>query len=198
MNPSKRYVFSLYCTNRSSLQQSGKRESDFIANYPSLANIITVSTTATQLTVQIPLLLPKTQNLLLGPTPGMGSLSERLHAEGVSKDSAAHIANARRSGTNAHYKSVCRKWHSWCYQRQIDPIKCSVNKVLQFLTECYNMGYEHSTIAGVRSAISAYHDPINGIPIGKESRISALLAGVFNIRPPQPRMSRKSLTSLQL
>ena len=49
------------------------------------------------------------------------------------------------------------------------------------------MGYEHSTIAGFRSAISAYHDPINGIPIEKESRISDLLAGVYNIRPPQTR-----------
>ena len=49
------------------------------------------------------------------------------------------------------------------------------------------MGYEHSTIAGFRSAISAYHDHINGIPIEKESRISDLLAGVYNIRPPQPR-----------
>ena len=49
------------------------------------------------------------------------------------------------------------------------------------------MGYEHSTIAGFRSAIPAYHDPINGIPIGKKWRISTLLAGVYNNRPPQPR-----------
>ena len=47
------------------------------------------------------------------------------------------------------------------------------------------MGYEHSTIAGFSSAISAYHDPIKGIPIGKELWITALLAGVY-IRPPQP------------
>ena len=79
------------------------------------------------------------------------------------------------------------KLHSWCSQRQVDLIKCSVNRILRFLTKCFNMGYEHSTIAGFRSAISAYHDPINGIPIGKELRISALLAGVYNIRPPQPR-----------
>ena len=49
------------------------------------------------------------------------------------------------------------------------------------------MGYGHSTIARFKTAISAYHDPINGIPIGKESWISALLAGVYNIRPLQPR-----------
>ena len=114
----------------------------------------------------------------------MDSLRERLNAE-VSEESAALIINARRSGTNAHYESAWCKWHSWCYQRQVDPIKCSVNKILQFLTECFNMGYEHSTIAGFSSAISAYHDPIKGIPIGKELGISALLADVY-IRPPQP------------
>ena len=114
----------------------------------------------------------------------MDSLRERLHA-GVSEESAALIINARRSGTNAHYESAWCKWHSWCSQRQVDPIKCSVNKILQFLTECFNMGYEHSTIAGFSSAISAYHDPIMGIPIGKELWISALLVGVY-IRPPQP------------
>ena len=49
------------------------------------------------------------------------------------------------------------------------------------------MGYGHSTIARFKSAISAYQDSINGIPIGKESWISALLAGVYNIRPLQPK-----------
>ena len=49
------------------------------------------------------------------------------------------------------------------------------------------MPYEHSTIAGFRSALSAFHDPINGIQVGKELRISALLAGVYNIRTSQPR-----------
>ena len=114
----------------------------------------------------------------------MDSLRERLHT-GVSEESAALIINARRSTTNAHCESAWCKWHSWCYQRQVDPIKCSVNKILQFPTECFNMGYEHSAIAGFSSAISAYHDPIKGIPIGKELWISALLAGVY-IRPPQP------------
>ena len=69
----------------------------------------------------------------------------------------------------------------------MDPIKCFVSKILQSLTECFNMGYEHIAIAGFRSAISAYHGSINGIPIGKESRISALLASIYNIGPPQPR-----------
>ena len=41
-------------------------------------------------------------------TPGMDSLRERLHVEGVSGDSATLITNARISGTNAHYESAWR------------------------------------------------------------------------------------------
>ena len=43
------------------------------------------------------------------------------------------------------------------------------------------MRFEHSTIVGFRSTISAHHDPINGVPVWKESRVTALLAGVYNI-----------------
>ena len=150
-----------------------------------------------KLTVRIPLLLPKLDSFIsltqrkasLGragklTTPGMGSLRERLHSDRFSEDCAALITNARRSGTDAHYESVWHKCHGWC--SQVYPIKCYVNKILQFLTECFNTGYKHSTISGFRSANSAYIDPINGISIGEESRISTFLTGVY-IGPPQPR-----------
>ena len=43
-------------------------------------------------------------------TPGMDSFRERLSSEGISKESATLIANARRSGTITHYESSWRKW----------------------------------------------------------------------------------------
>ena len=38
-----------------------------------------------------------------------------------------------------------------------------------------------------RSAISAYHDQVNGKPVGQHPRVCALLTGAFNMRSPQPR-----------
>ena len=35
--------------------------------------------------------------------------------------------------------------------------------------------------------LSAYHDPVDGFPVGKHPRISALMAGVHNLRCPQPK-----------
>ena len=89
-------------------------------------------------------------------TPGMDSFRERLSSEGISKESATVIANVRRSGTLTHYESSWCKWHSWCVRKQIDPIKCPLTHILDILTECYHEGFQFNTIAGSRSAISAY------------------------------------------
>ena len=40
---------------------------------------------------------------------------------------------------------------------------------------------------GYRSAISAFHEYVEGKPVGKHPQVCALLSGVFNERPPQPR-----------
>ena len=101
MDISKRICFPAFCTNRSSLEQSAKRESDCVANYRSLANAIMVSTTVTTHSANTiastknsePFTRFKQRKASLDragklTTPGEDSLRERLHAEGVLEDSA--------------------------------------------------------------------------------------------------------------
>ena len=38
-----------------------------------------------------------------------------------------------------------------------------------------------------KTAISAYHVQIDGTSVGKHPKVGALLAGIFNQRPAQPR-----------
>jgi integrase len=45
---------------------------------------------------------------------------------------------------------------------------------------------EYATINNYRSAISAYHQPIEGMTAGSHHRVSELLAGISNLRPPKP------------
>ena len=45
---------------------------------------------------------------------------------------------------------------------------------------------KYRTINSHRSAILAYHDYVDGKPVGKHPRVCALLTGVFNQRPSQP------------
>ena len=51
----------------------------------------------------------------------------------------------------------------------------------------FHSGLEWSTIAGYRSSISAFHDPIEGFSVGKHPRVCSLLKEIFNKRPPIPR-----------
>ena len=50
----------------------------------------------------------------------------------------------------------------------------------QSLTECFQESFQYNTISGFRSAISAYHDPIQGISVSKIPGVSDLLTGIFN------------------
>lgn len=59
--------------------------------------------------------------------------------------------------------------------------------MLDFLAELFDSGYKYRTINCYRSAISAYHQHIDGKPIGQHPRVCALLKGVFTENPPQPR-----------
>ena len=104
-------------------------------------------------------------------TIGVDSFRERLPLEEIWKESATLIAETRRSGTITHYESSWRKWHSWRVRRQIDPIKCPLTHILDFLIERFHEGFQFNTIAGFRSAISAYHDPIESITVGWKSRV---------------------------
>ena len=38
-----------------------------------------------------------------------------------------------------------------------------------------------------RPGISAFHEYIDGLPVGKHPRICSLVSGVFSLRPPRPR-----------
>ena len=120
---------------------------------------------------------------------GLENFRKNLANEGVSERAAGLITNARRQGSLANYESSWGKWSGWRSKQQIDPFKCSINFVLDFLAELYDLDYKYSSINCHRSAISAYHDPIENVPVGQHPRVSSLMTGIFNQRPPQPRYS---------
>ena len=62
-----------------------------------------------------------------------------------------------------------------------------MNFIINFLSEKFDKGLQYRTLNCLRSAISAYHVHIDGKSVGKHPKVCALLAGIFNQRPPQPR-----------
>ena len=49
------------------------------------------------------------------------------------------------------------------------------------------LGKKYNRIAGYRSAISAFHNPIDGCKVGDHARVSSVVQGIFNLKPPKPR-----------
>ena len=96
-------------------------------------------------------------------------------------------AESRTAGTRANYNSAWKKFCSWCDEREIDPVRCPVKDILEFLAAIFDEGREHSSVNGARSAISAYHVHVNNRPVGEHPLICSLVKGVSNVRPPQPR-----------
>ncbi|CAG8723529.1 6528_t:CDS:10, partial [Gigaspora margarita] len=56
--------------------------------------------------------------------------------------------------------SACiQKWFNWCASGEHDPVRCSLQTVVDFLDKLYNQNMQYNTIASYRSAISKAHVP---------------------------------------
>ena len=68
-----------------------------------------------------------------------------------------------------------------------DPFQAPVKDIIEYLSFLFNYGNKYRTINLHRSAISAFHEYIDGLPVEKHPQICPLVSGVFNLRPPKPR-----------
>ena len=61
--------------------------------------------------------------------------------------------------------------------------------MLDYLGHQFEQGLAYRTIDSHHSAISAFHvhDYVDGKPVGQHPQVCALVGGVFNSRPPQPK-----------
>ena len=62
-----------------------------------------------------------------------------------------------------------------------------MKEILDFLAGLFEEGLSYRYISLVRSAISAYHTPIEGINVGRHHLICRLMTGMGIQTPPQPR-----------
>ena len=121
---------------------------------------------------------PKPTPIVLEPNislSSMGGLRQQYSAEGLSDQTTDLPESSRRPGTLHHCKT------GWCLLRKIDPVSADLNCVLEFLSNLFSEGLEYRTINGYRSAISAYHEKAEGIPIGQYPKVC------HSQRPPQPK-----------
>ena len=118
---------------------------------------------------------------------GLEGSQKSLQMEGISSNAAKLISYSRRESSATNYESAWGQWASWCNERQFNPFQAPANYIINFLSEKFDEGLQDRTLNFLRSAISACHVHIDGKSVGKHPKVCALLAGIFNQRPPQPR-----------
>ena len=119
---------------------------------------------------------------------GMETLRRHDIDQGVSEDAAKLLSEfSWRRGTTNAYNSSWRQWSSWCSGKQINPFHAPVVEVVNYLTEQFHRGDSYRTLNSRRSAISAFHVPVDGVKVGQHTLVKRLLNALFNARPPQPR-----------
>ena len=200
LESSLRLRFPPICSNRKGVAESAKGSSHNNNNYSSMASTTLVPDVTAHVSKNS-IITPIKEGPSSGPkgqptssnraelikTSGLDHLRENLQTEGVSERASKLIINSRRTGTLRHYQSAWGKWVGWCDKQKISPTACDISYVLDYLANLFEQGLQYSTIGSHRSAISAFHNPIDGVKIGENPRVSDLMSGIFNQRPPQPR-----------
>ena len=73
-------------------------------------------------------------------------IRENLEMRKISRKASDIIMASWRPGTKQQYSSYIRKWISFTNKRKISAIQVSVDQVLEFMTELYDLGLGYSAL----------------------------------------------------
>ncbi|XP_077371178.1 uncharacterized protein LOC144014787 [Festucalex cinctus] len=99
------------------------------------------------------------------------------------------ILNARAPSTRQQYANKWKLFVTWCGERGVDPVSCSIPTILVFLQSLLDKGRSQSTLKVYVAAISARHVGADGGSVGRHELVSLFLRGALRLRPrPAPRV----------
>lgn len=120
-------------------------------------------------------------------TDGMEDFWRQWEIPGLSPDAFRLISELWTSGTRKAYRLAWNKWICWCIQRDFNPISTDVVHVINFLTELFESGLSYRTVNIYRSAISAGHSLIDGLPVGQNTLTRRIMRSIRVLKPPIPK-----------
>ena len=114
-------------------------------------------------------------------------LRKQYENKNLSKRASDLLLSSWRHKSAQSYDSLCKRWISWCSERNSDPVSGPVEEVVNFLAHLFEEGYQYRSLNAYRSAIASMHTQVDGTSIGQHPFVSRVLKGAFNSRPPLPR-----------
>ena len=93
-----------------------------------------------------PSIIRKTTNQICNKSnpyiSGMDGFRGYLFEKGVSVKATNLISNSRRKSSVSDYESSWKKWSGWCDRRAVNPFRCTLVSILDYLTSLLEEGLE--------------------------------------------------------
>lgn len=115
---------------------------------------------------------------------GMAIERQQLLQEGFPEPVVKTMLHSDKPNTSEVYNRQWQGYEDWCNSRNYSPCRATVSQVCEYLQLHLDNGLAYRTIAVIRSAISKYHEGIDGLPVGQHKRVRKFMKGVFNRNPP--------------
>ena len=117
------------------------------------------------------------------PPSRVAYLRQHYSDKRISGEATQLLLSSWRQKSAQSYDSLCKKWISWCSERNVDPVSGPIEDVVNFLAHLHTQGYHYRSLNSYRSAIASMHTPIDGVSIGQHPLVSRLMKGAFQVRP---------------
>ena len=109
----------------------------------------------------------------------MPIVRQKCRSGGLSEGASDLLSASWRGKTTTSYKSLFKRWDSWCKEWDRDPIRGHVADEANFLAQLFEEGYQYRSLNAYRSAIGPVHEKIDGVEVGKHPLIAPILKGVI-------------------
>ena len=105
--------------------------------------------------------------------------------KGVSVKAANLISNSRRERVLSQVTSrPGRSGPGGVIEGRLIHFRCTLVSILDYLTSHFEKALEYNIIGVHRSAISAYHEKVDDMPVRQYPLVTSLMAQIFNSKPP--------------
>ena len=88
-----------------------------------------------------------------GATPGTNPAPSRVAylrqcyvSQQISGEATNLLLSSWRQKSSQSYDSLCKKWISWCSERQADPVSGPIEDVVNFLAHLHGDGYQYRSL----------------------------------------------------
>ena len=195
----RNYAFPPFCLIMRSLAKLREQGGELVLVTPVWPTQVWYPTLL-DLSVSLPVLLPASQNLLLGPQgqvhPLIANQTLFLTAWHVSNNPCNRKAfvqtlpsSSWQLGGLVQTRFITAPGRNGIagVSRESDSFCPTLADITSFLSDCFNQGLEYRILNTYRSALSGVLPPIDGFPVGQHPLVVRLLKGVQNLRPALPR-----------